>query len=113
MKKYIQLLVIKVFVTLVCFSSCKDQPSDVEKELYTLYETEIIEPKWDSKAWTGPHSILLDGKNAKSDNVMNVFSKWNIDSIFFFFKVRDICLRAFQAEKDHPQLYLDDMVEVL
>lgn len=48
-----------------------------------------------------------------SDNQMIVRSYWDSDSLYFHFEVRDTDLRAFQTEQDHPQLFLDDMVEVL
>ncbi|MCC5931391.1 MAG: hypothetical protein JJU28_19240 [Cyclobacteriaceae bacterium] len=113
MKKTFQLLFFNGLVAMLCFSSCKDHSTTVDKELHALYSKEIIEPIWDSRAWSGPQSILIDGEKAESDNKMFIFSRWNVDSLYFFFKVEDNCLRAYQTEKDHPKLYLDDMVEVL
>jgi hypothetical protein len=58
-------------------------------------------------------SIEIDGKKEKSENILEVSSFWDKDSLYFFFNVQDKDLRAYQSEQDHPKLYLDDMVEVL
>lgn len=47
------------------------------------------------------------------DNVMTVRTCWSADSLYFVFDVKDTHLRAFQTTKDSPELFLDDMVEVL
>jgi hypothetical protein len=49
----------------------------------------------------------------ESDNEVTVKTLWDMDSIYFLFDVVDFYLRAFQTEKDHAKLYLDDMVEIL
>lgn len=49
----------------------------------------------------------------KSDNEMTVSSCWDHDSLYFRFDIIDSDLRAYQTEKDHPKLYLDDMIEIL
>lgn len=49
----------------------------------------------------------------KSDNRVEVRSIWDNDSLYFLIEVVDKDLRAYQHEKDHPLLYLDDMIEIL
>lgn len=55
----------------------------------------------------------MDGKKVKSENILAVSSFWDKDSLYCFFNVQDKDLRTYQSEQDHPELYLDDMVEVL
>lgn len=57
-------------------------------------------------------SLCLENPDV-SDNQMIVRSYWDSDSLYFRFEVRDTDLRAFQTEQDHPQLFLDDMIEIL
>ena len=38
---------------------------------------------------------------------------WDKDALYIRFEVKDNDLRACQTEKDHPELFLDDMVEIL
>jgi hypothetical protein len=49
----------------------------------------------------------------KSDNRVTVGTLWDMDSLYFIFNVTDSDLRAIQTEKDHLELFLDDMVEIL
>lgn len=63
-------------------------------------------------AWTLSKPIFFENP-AISDNKVNVYSLWDVDSLYFAFEVEDNNLIAFQKEKDHPSLYLDDMVEIL
>lgn len=48
-----------------------------------------------------------------SDNTMEARSLWNLDYLYLSIRIKDKELRAVQIEKDHKQLYLDDMVEFL
>lgn len=48
-----------------------------------------------------------------SDNIVGCRSVWNEQFLFLSFDVKDSDLNAFQKEKDHAKLYLDDMVEFL
>ena len=50
-------------------------------------------------------SLCLENPDV-SDNQMIVRSCWDSDSLYFRFEVRD-------TEQDHPQLFLDDMIEIL
>lgn len=84
-----------------------------EKEIYSTYIREIVQPYWKSSGWDTTEKIVVEDAIGGSENSMHVFSLWNNDSLYFFFKVYDTCLRAYQSIKDHQNLYLDDMVEVL
>ncbi len=98
----------------ICLLSCKSRPdSETRKVICTSYIRQPAFPAWDSPAWNDTVCIVIDGEKESSENKMVVYSVWNQDSLWFFFKVTDSDLRAFQTDKDHPQLYLDDMVEVL
>ncbi|MEI8203970.1 MAG: sugar-binding protein [Bacteroidota bacterium] len=72
-----------------------------------------VQPNWQSADWVKPFTIKITGEKAKSENCLSVFSIWDNDSLYFFFKVTDTDLRAYQTEKDNAKLYLDDMLEVL
>jgi hypothetical protein len=65
-----------------------------------------------NKGWQKTDSILFENPQV-SDNRVIVKSLWNSDSLYFRFDVSDRLLRAEQTVQDHPELYLDDMVEVL
>lgn len=60
-----------------------------------------------------PRDGIIVEDSAVCDNVMTVSSCWSADSLYFRFDVKDTKLRAFQTQKDSPELFLDDMVEVL
>lgn len=101
-----------LILSVLCFTCTKPKAED-GKEVYSTHSYNISDPGWDSKAWKDDDVLELEGKPVESENTMSVFSRWNADSLFFFFRVEDTCLRAYQTEKDHAELYLDDMVEVL
>jgi hypothetical protein len=106
--------IIFFFVLLLLASvSCRNRISTVEKEIVSFFSEANVQPSWQSTIWNKPETIVIDGKKEGSENRMAVYSSWNKDSLYFFFKVEDTCLRAYQTEQDHPELYLDDMVEVL
>ncbi len=64
--------------------------------------------------WRYARSISFhDEFKRKSDNHVEVWSMWDEDYLYFAFDIKDSDLRATQTELDHPQLYLDDMVEFL
>ena len=62
--------------------------------------------------WEQADTICIE-RPQESDNRMSVAGCWDRDSLYFALEVRDGNLQAFQTEKDHPRLFLDDMVEVL
>jgi hypothetical protein len=97
----IKYLLLILFVTVV--SGFK--PAGSDKIIYSKYIN-------DMKDWNSVDYIQFDNKN-ESDNTVKVKSLWDSDSLYILFDVLDKNLRAYQTEKDHPQLYLDDMVEVL
>lgn len=80
--------------------------SESKRILYT-YHTK--DPKYN---WALADSIFFDNPQ-ESDNTVTVKTLWNTDSLFFHFSIKDHDLRAYQQEKDHPLLYLDDMIEIL
>lgn len=84
-----------------------------EKIIYSKYtgqDTSIVEI---SNKWNDLDSVLLEGKDKGSDNSMVVKTQWDINNLYVLFDVKDTDLRAVQTEQDHPELYRDDMVEVL
>ena len=48
-----------------------------------------------------------------SDNKVTLNACWDLNFLYLAFRVQDRDIRAVQTAKDHPQLYLDDMVEFL
>lgn len=113
MKLHFQNIVFLLVLLQLGSVSCKTGESSSKKEFVSLFSAKNVEPSWQSIIWDKPETIVIEGKKEESENRMTVFSHWNNDSLSFFFKVEDTCLRAYQSEKDHPELYLDDMVEIL
>ena len=62
--------------------------------------------------WSSVKAISFE-KLSESDNKVRVQSLWDNDSLYFTFEVEDKQLIAYRNEKDHPLLYLDDMIEIL
>lgn len=62
--------------------------------------------------WASAKVIAFENLS-ESDNKVSVRSLWDSDSLYFSFDIKDKELMAFQNKKDHPLLYLDDMIEVL
>jgi len=84
-------------------------------------ESKLIESFF-TDSWTGVGNMKnnwhvakpISFKNpAESDNEVTVRSLWDNDSLYISLVVVDSDLRAYQTEKDHHLLYLDDMVEIL
>lgn len=92
---------------------CNSQVSSTSDTIHARFISEKVQPGWLSEEFDGSFSVVLNGEKAKSENNLSFFSLWDNDSLYFFFKVADNDLRAYQTEKDHPKLYLDDIVEVL
>lgn len=86
-----------------------------EKVFYADYtESNIIIDGNESEiAWRQTDSIGFNGFNHGSENTVYVKSLWNDDFLYFLFKVTDTNLQSHQTEQDHPELFLDDMVELL
>jgi hypothetical protein len=81
------------------------KPADNDKIIMSKYIKE-------EKDWSTAEYIQFENTE-ESDNTVKVKSLWDNDSLYILFDVLDKDLRAYQTEKDHPLLYLDDMVEVL
>lgn len=110
--KYLKIIFAN-YLLYVLFVSCTHKQPISDHYLYSSFTKKIIFPTWSSPEWGNTDCIKISGEKAESENQMSVFSRWNKDSLYFFFKVTDTDLRAFQTEQDHPQLFLDDMVEIL
>ncbi|MEO1012227.1 MAG: sugar-binding protein [Bacteroidota bacterium] len=93
--------------------ACKGQPPESEARIISVYNKTMAPLKFTDSKWQSELSVQISGAAEKSENQLTVLSEWNEDTLVFFFKVHDIDLRAYQHQKDHPRLYLDDMVEVL
>ena len=100
-------------IVLLCFAIqiVAGQP----KVIHSKYSKNdiIINGLEDEMAWSGADSISFNGNICNSKNVVVVKTLWNNDFLYFLFKVSDENLQAHQTEQDHPQLFLDDMVELL
>ncbi|MDR1523978.1 MAG: CBM9 family sugar-binding protein [Tannerella sp.] len=108
MKKqaYIHLFYLLFFPGYVCMA----QP-DKPKTVYSVYTGSFSGTGNPGNEWFLSTAIHLSP--LKGDNRMTVRSLWDSDSLYFRIEVADRDLRAYQQEKDHPELYLDDMVEIL
>ena len=108
---------IVIYMVLICLIwsliNCQRQADNPLKTVYARFMAEKVQPGWYSEEFDESVSVAINGEKVKSENRFSVFSLWDNDSLYFFFKVADSDLRAYQTEKDHPKLYLDDMVEVL
>lgn len=93
--------------------ACRNQQRGRANEIHSFFTKEVIWPLWEAQEWDEPETIVINGEEAESENQLYVFSKWSNDSLYFYFKVEDTDLRAYQTENDHPELFLDDMVEIL
>ena len=101
------------YLLYILIVSCTQQQPLSDNHIYTSFTKKIIPPTWSSPEWENTDCIKISGEKAESENQLFVFSRWSRDYLYFFFKVTDSDLRAYQTEQDHPQLFLDDMVEVL
>ena len=100
-----------IFVFCLFFVTCTLQPQK-DKIIFSYHITSGFGSEGLQNAWLKADSIQFE-KPEESDNRVVVKTLWNNDSLYFLFQVSDNILRAFQTEKDHPELYLDDMVEIL
>lgn len=105
--------IIVVIFNIIALFTCSCQESNNLKTIYSSYSSRKVQLKWDSGEFDDTATVVISGERVKSENRLSVFSLWDNDSLYFFFKVNDSDLRAYQIEQDHPQLFLDDMVEVL
>lgn len=64
-------------------------------------------------AWPEVNQISFTDSKTGSDNIFKIKSQWDFDSLYFLFETEDMDLRAYQSQRDHAKLFIDDMVEVL
>jgi len=102
-----------LFVVTVVVISCNRNTTFQGKCIESSFLYGKIQSEWGMPEFENMDCVQIDGSAAGSENKMLVFSRWNKDSLFFFFRVEDTDLRAYQTVRDHPQLWLDDMVEIL
>jgi len=81
--------------------------------MYSTVLSESSELEFSSPLWNGKNCLSIDGDKEDSDNKMFITSRWDKNSLYFFIKVIDNDLRAYQTEQDHPKLWMDDMIEIL
>ncbi|MEA4936022.1 Endo-1,4-beta-xylanase A [bioreactor metagenome] len=65
------------------------------------------------KEWKNAKTITLRDITGESDNVLKIKTLWDNENLYFAFIVKDDDLEAKQHLIDHPELYLDDMIEFL
>jgi hypothetical protein len=63
--------------------------------------------------WLTADSVVFDGRSCLSEDVAVVKTLWDNEFLYLLFKVSDANLQSVQTEKDHRQLFLDDMAEFL
>lgn len=109
-KRFNFLIVVSLSIILI---ACINKETGNVNEIYSVFTKEVICSSWELQGWDKPETIVISGEKAGSENRLHVFSQWNNDSLYFYFKVEDTDLRAYQTEKNHSELFLDDMVEIL
>ncbi len=60
-----------------------------------------------------PSTTIRDEFRKKSNNKLSIQTMWDKQYLYMAFTVTDSNLRAKQTVLDHPELYLDDIVEFL
>ncbi|HTE24137.1 sugar-binding protein [Flavitalea sp.] len=84
------------------------------RTLFSEYAPTKISIDGDLKEWSKCASTtIIDSFRRKSNNKMSFQSMWNKNFLYLAFIVEDVNLAALQSSPDHPELYLDDMVEFL
>ncbi|HAQ20905.1 MAG TPA: hypothetical protein DCR40_16980 [Prolixibacteraceae bacterium] len=89
--------------------------SNPDKELICHYTKNPIkiDARLDEKEWESARSVTLQDSRERSDTKAIIRTLWDEQNLYLAFQVQDNDLRAKQSVLDHPQLYLDDMVEFL
>jgi len=72
-----------------------------------------IDAQLNEKEWEFARSITLHDSRKRTDNQVIIRTLWDEQNLYVAFHVQDKDLQAKQTVLDHPQLYLDDMVEFL
>lgn len=101
----------KRLATIVCVLALAS-PTALHAAAERLLRSHRVADRSSGIDWTAADPLRMEQADA-SDNSTVIRSCWDCDSLYLLFEVRDRDLRACQTEKDHPQLFLDDMVEVL
>jgi hypothetical protein len=83
------------------------------KELFCLPADQPIKIDGQLNEWGNGRSITIQDKSQKSEANAVIKTLWNNENLFIAFQVQDADLKAEQTVLDHPELYLDDMVEFL
>ena len=91
-------------------------------QLLSYFTNQKINIDGDLAEWEGlDNQIMIQDQHPNqggkhrmlSDNKVTIYSLWDPEYLYLAFYVLDQDLRAVQTEKDHRQLYMDDMVEFL
>jgi len=72
-----------------------------------------IDAQLNEKGWESAGFIILQDPKKRTDNKVIVRTLWDEQNLYVAFHVQDKNLQAKQTVLDHPQLYMDDMVEFL
>jgi len=72
-----------------------------------------IDAQLNEKGWESAGFIILQDPKKRTDNKVFVRTLWDEQNLYVAFHVQDKNLQAKQTVLDHPQLYMDDMVEFL
>lgn len=72
-----------------------------------------IDAQLNEKEWNSAGSITLQDSKKRTDNKVIVCTLWDEQNLYISFHVQDKDLQSKQTVLDHPQLYMDDMVEFL
>lgn len=83
------------------------------KELDCLYTDQAIKIDGRLNEWEHGTSIIIRDKTQKSEGTATITTLWDHENLYISFQVLDKNLKAQQTVLDHPELFLDDMVEFL
>ncbi len=104
---------VSIFLGAILLFSCNPEKSQTDKRLTAPYASEPIQINGDLDDWPDAPQLVLTDRDGLSQNVLRICSAWDHENLYLGFDVSDSDLRAFQTEKDHKKLFLDDMVEFL
>lgn len=85
---------------------------NLKKEINCAYTEEPIIIDGNLKEWINVNYIYLQNEK-ESGAKAYVKTLWDDEYLYISYEVKDTNLSAVQTTKDHPELYLDDMVEFL
>jgi len=109
-KTYIVFIILLIF----CQYSClKKSALDERHNLSSSFYPEKVIIDGSLSEWAAADSVEITDRNGLSKNILSLRSHWDNDFLYLGFRVADSDLRAYQTQKDHKELYLDDMVEFL